>query len=84
MKRHTAIVLLSVSVLAAAAVPVQPAFADALSDAQARQGQLNAAIQQDKTRLAQVQGQQAQTQAQGQIQPQTQTQLQTSSTTAAG
>ena len=64
MKRYTAMVLLSVSVLAAAAVPVQPAFADALTDAQARQGQLNAAIQQDKTRLAQVQGQQAQTQAQ--------------------
>jgi murein DD-endopeptidase MepM/ murein hydrolase activator NlpD len=64
MKRRTAIVLLSVLVIAAVATPLQVALADQLTDAQARQSQLNSAIQQDKMRLAQVQGQQAQTQAQ--------------------
>jgi murein DD-endopeptidase MepM/ murein hydrolase activator NlpD len=64
MKRRLAIVLLSVSVIAPAVAPAQLALADQLSDAQNRQNQLNAAIQQDKAKLAQVQGQQAQAQAQ--------------------
>lgn len=64
MKRHIAIFLVSISVIAGVTLPVQPAFADQLSDAQARQNQLNAAVQQDKAKLARVQGQQALTQAQ--------------------
>src|ERR1035437_9943927 len=60
MRRRLAFFLLSVSLMAGAAAPAQPAFADAITDAQNKQNQLNG----DKARLAQNQTQQAQAQAQ--------------------
>jgi murein DD-endopeptidase MepM/ murein hydrolase activator NlpD len=50
--------------MAGAAAPAQPAFADAITDAQNKQNQLNGALNSDKARLAQNQTQQAQAQAQ--------------------
>jgi murein DD-endopeptidase MepM/ murein hydrolase activator NlpD len=64
MKARLGTVMLLVSVMLGVLAPARPALADALDDARARQAQLNAAIQADKNRLAQVQGQQAQAQAQ--------------------
>src|ERR1035437_5766635 len=59
MRRRLAFFLLSVSLMAGAAAPAQPAFADAITDAQNKQNQLNG----DKARLAQNQTQRAQPQA---------------------
>jgi murein DD-endopeptidase MepM/ murein hydrolase activator NlpD len=56
--------LVTISIVVAAIAPARPALADSLSDAQARQNQLNATIARDKQQLAQVQGQEAQAQAQ--------------------
>jgi len=64
MRRRLAFFLLSVSLLAGAAAPAQPAFADAITDAQNKQNQLNGALNSDKSKLAQNQSQQAQVQAQ--------------------
>ena len=64
MRRRLAFFLLSVSLMAGAAAPAQPAFADAITDAQNKQNQLNGALNSDKARLAQNQTQQAQAQAQ--------------------
>ena len=64
MRRVLTFGLLSVSLIAGAAAPVRPALADAITDAQTRQSQLNALIAKDKAMLAQVRGMQAETQAQ--------------------
>jgi murein DD-endopeptidase MepM/ murein hydrolase activator NlpD len=64
VKRGLGTVLISVSVIAGALTPARPAFADAISDAQARQNQINNQISQDKAALANVRDQQARTQAQ--------------------
>jgi murein DD-endopeptidase MepM/ murein hydrolase activator NlpD len=64
VRHHLAVLAFAVPLVFGAAAPVQPAFADSLTDAQAKQGQLNAQIARDKAQLAQVRGQQAETQAQ--------------------
>jgi murein DD-endopeptidase MepM/ murein hydrolase activator NlpD len=64
MKRRFAIVLVSVSLIAGAVAPAQQVFADAITDAQNKQNQLNGALNSDKSKLAQNQSQQAQVQEQ--------------------
>ncbi len=63
MNRLVPVLIATISLIAGAAAPVQPALADNLSNAQTSQAQLNATIAQDKQKLAQVLGQEAETQA---------------------
>src|SRR5258708_15028416 len=63
MNRLVPVLIATISLIAGAAAPVQPALADNLSNAQTSQAQLNAKIAEDKQKLAQVLGQEAETQA---------------------